>query len=125
MKLQTVTKVKKAVEAIEEITTPIKGKAWDFTNAEVVCKDIQNNLQSNHQFYDTIGDALKEVVKPLHGVIFNSAVKGYKFTSDSVVVSFNTAKNKMNRNTSMQVLGAPLQQIVIAGNNKRIDVKSR
>ena len=64
-------------------------------------------------------------MKPLHNIVFNSAVKSFKFTSDSIVVSYNTSSKQLHRNTSKQVLGAPLQQIIISGNNQRIDVKTR
>ena len=124
MKLLTITKPNKVKEILPAIK-PDANKVWDFTNAEVVVNHIEENIKASNQFYDTIGDALKEIPRSLHGAAFCSAVKSYKLTADSVIITYNTNKSKIGANTSKNVLGAPIQQIIVAGNNKRIDLKIR
>ena len=124
MKLLTITKPNKVTEILPAIKQD-PSKVWDFTNAEVVTRDIENNIKASNQYYDSIGDALKELPRSLHGIAFNSSVKSFKFSSGEVIISYNTNKSKIGTNTSQNVLGAPIQQIIVAGNSKKIDLKIR
>ena len=77
MKLQTVTKPKKVAEIIEANHTAVDGRIQDFTNAEVVCKDIQENLKGNHQYYDTICSLCLDVHLLFQTGLYATAVYSY------------------------------------------------